>query len=67
MAIIFPNLRIQRIYRYIQLNDGQNILYKDIESALNLSAPTVRKWIRWLLKRELIFKDGKRISIAELS
>ena len=66
MAIIFPNLRIQRIYRYIQLNDGQNILYKDIERELNLSAPTVRKWIRWLRKRELIHQHGKRISIAEI-
>lgn len=65
MQIQFPNMLLSRIYRYIKLNDGQNILYKDIMEEFGISYPTVRKHIRWLLKRELITINGKRISLNE--
>lgn len=65
MDILFPNPNIYRIYKYIKLNDGQNILAKDIEAELQLSAPTVRKHLRWLLRRELIKRNGKRIYLAD--
>lgn len=63
MTISFPNPIIARIYRYIKLNDGQNILYKDIMEELNISYPTIRKYIAWLERRDLIEKSGKRITL----
>lgn len=64
MQIQFPSELLNRIYRYIKVNDGQNILYKDIMEEFNITYPTVRKYIKWLAKRELITINGKRISIT---
>lgn len=64
MNISFPNPYIQKIYRYIYLNDGQNIFYKDIMEVYPMTYPTIRKYIRWLEVRGLIKRSGKRISIV---
>lgn len=65
MNISFPNPYIQKIYHYIYLNDGHNIFYKDIMEALSITYPTVRKYIRWLEKRNIIKRTGKRIAILQ--
>lgn len=57
------NFYAQRIYNYIYRNDGQIFLQKEMAEELCLSRPTIRKYIRWLERRHLIKKTGKRISI----
>lgn len=59
----FLNKFIEKIYRYIYIHDGETILLKDICAATRISEPTVRKYIRWLERRELIKKTGKHFEI----
>lgn len=63
MNIHLPNRNLQKIYNYIKLNDGQNILYKDIRDELLISYKTIRKHMKWLERRGLIIKNGKRITL----
>lgn len=51
------------IYKYIYRNDGQTILQIDIAEETGISRPTIRKYLKWLERRNLIKKTGKRISI----
>jgi len=51
------------IYQYIYRNDGQTILQIDIAEETGISRPTIRKYLKWLERRNLIKKTGKRISI----
>lgn len=60
----FFNKYIDRIYRYIELRDGQTILIKDIAEDLDTTVVTVRKYLKWLTKRKLIKKTGKRFEIV---
>jgi len=55
----FHNKFIQSIYKYIYVHSGQTILIKDIAAETGISQPTIRKYIRWLQRRELITKKGK--------
>ena len=48
----FFNKNLAKIYKYIYIHD-----------ATALSKPTVHKYIKWLIRRELIKKDGKHFSI----
>lgn len=59
----FFNWRLDRIYKFIYIHDGETILKQDIASATRLSKPTVSKWLKWLEKRKLIKIDGKKFSI----
>ncbi len=61
--MIFFNKNIEKIYKYIYIHDNQTILIKDICRETNISKATVIKHIKWLIKRELIKKDGKHFSI----
>lgn len=60
--MIFPNAYIRKIYKYIQLHDGETILMQDLSTAIGASQPTTRKYLRWLIRRELVIKNGKRLS-----
>lgn len=51
------------IYQYIYRNDGQTILQIDIAEETGISRPTIRKYLKWLERRHLIKKTGKKISI----
>ena len=61
--INFFNRRLEKIYKYIYIHNGETILIKDIAQATAITEKTVRKWIKWLIARELIKKDGKKFSI----
>lgn len=61
----FSNRFVQKIYRYLFINDDQTILIKDICKATNISKPTVIKYIKWLELREIIRKDGKHFKILQ--
>ena len=50
----FFNKRLERLYRYIYIHDGQTILIQDMVKETQISAPTVRKLLKWLEERELI-------------
>ncbi len=58
---MFPNSYIRRIYNYIKLNDGENILIYEMSARLMISQPTIRKYLKWLERRELIRREKKRI------
>lgn len=59
----FFNGNIEKIYQYIYVHDGETILIKDIVAETGISTPTVIKWVRWLERRELIQKNGKKFKI----
>ena len=61
--VIFRDVYTQVIYNYIELHDGDLILYKDIMSKFQMSYPTIRKKINWLIKNNFIEKQGRKISI----
>jgi len=56
----FFNKRLERLYRYIYIHDGQTILIQDMVKETQISAPTVRKLLKWLEERELIKRTGKK-------
>lgn len=56
----FFNKRLERLYRYIYIHDGQTILIQDMVRETQISAPTVRKLLKWLEERELIKRTGKK-------
>ena len=57
------NKYAHKIYHYIYCNDGQTILIKDIISETQISKPTVHKYLKWLERRNLIRRAGKRFYI----
>lgn len=57
------NTYANRIYKYLLLHDGQTNLQIDISDETGLSRPTVRKYLKWLERRNIIKKTGKKISI----
>ena len=59
----FFNKRLDRIYKYLYIHDGETILRKDIARETKLCRPTVNKWLKWLEKRQLIKIDGKTFHI----
>jgi len=59
----FVNKYIDKIYKYLYIHDGETLLMKDMERELNITVKTIRKYLRWLVRREYIKKDGKKISI----
>lgn len=59
----FANKNIGKVYKYIFLHDGETILYNDIADGTGLTRQTVARHVRWLLRRELIKKTGRKFSI----
>lgn len=61
----FLNSYIQKIYNYIYINDGQTFLLQDIAEDLEISRPTINKYLKWLERRHLIKRHGKKIFTTE--
>lgn len=61
MQIQFFKRILREIYNYIKFHDGETILVKDICKELQTTRPTVKKYLDWLEKRELIGRHGKKI------
>lgn len=59
----FVNKYADKVFKYIYRHDGETILIKDIIEETGLAKGTVHKYIKWLLRRNLIIKNGKKISI----
>lgn len=58
------NFYANKIYKYIYINDGQTILIKDIIENTQISRATVFKYIRWLERRNLIKREGKKFFVV---
>lgn len=61
--INFNDLYTQIIYNYIDLHNGDLILYKDLMSKYKMSYPTIRKKVNWLIKNNYINKIGRKFFI----
>lgn len=59
----FRNRFISKIYKYLLIHDGETILIKDIVENTRISKPTVIKYVRWLERRQIIKKTGKKFEI----
>ena len=59
----FVNHYVDRIYKYLYRHDGETILLKDLVTEVGFCDKTIRKYLKWLVRREYIKKDGKKISI----
>lgn len=55
------NENANKVYQYIYIHSGETILVKDIEEWTGLTRPTVIKYIRWLIRRNLIQKIGTKV------
>lgn len=60
----FRNKYIAKIYKYIYIHDDETILIKDMSREIGICQNTIRKYIKWLEKRELIKKTGKHFKIV---
>ena len=56
----------QRIFNYIYRHREETILIKDIIEETGISKATVHKYIKWLIRRELITKNGKKFSVPNV-
>ncbi len=56
----FFNKKLERLYRYLYIHDQQIILMQEVVEEIQVSAPTVRKLLKWLEERELIKRIGKK-------
>lgn len=63
----FFNRWIDSIYRYIEVHDGETLLIKDIARDIGTTVVTVRKYLKWLTRRDLVKRTGKRFSIVNQS
>ena len=61
----FVNKYADRIYKYIYIHSGETILIKDIIEWTGFSRKTVFKYIKWLLRRNLITKNGKYFEVVQ--
>lgn len=59
----FFNSKLDQIYKYIYIHDGETLLKKNIAKDTKSCRPTVDKWLKWLEKRNLIKIDGKTFHI----
>lgn len=56
------NTYAQLIYKYIYCHDGETILQYEMANELGMCTKTARKYTKWLEKRNLIRKQGKKYS-----
>lgn len=59
----FRNKYAQKIYSYIYRHDGETVLIVDIATELKFSRTTIYKYIRYLERREVIRREGKKFFI----
>lgn len=52
-----------KIYRYIYIHSGETILIKDIIETTGISKATVHKYLNWLIRRNLIKRNGKKFEV----
>lgn len=62
--IKFPDIYTTCIYNYIQMHDGDLILYRDIMDKYKMSYPTVRRRMKWLVENNYVIKEGRRLSLT---
>lgn len=62
--INFNDLYTQIIYNYIDMHNGDLILYKDLMAKYKMSYPTIRKKVNWLIKNNYIHKNGRKFFIV---
>lgn len=62
----FRNRIIRKIYRYIYIHDGQTILINDIKKETGYCRQTISKYLKWLEKREILHRDGKKFKLLKL-
>lgn len=53
-----------KIYRYIYIHSGETILVKDIIEFTGISKATVHKYLKWLIRRNLIKRNGKKMEVV---
>lgn len=63
---MFTNRYIRMIYNYIQKHDGEIILIYEMSEALQITQPTIRKYLHWLIDRNLIRRYKKRFWIIPI-
>lgn len=61
--VTFFNKYLNKIYKYIYIHDTETILIKDIVLETGYSEKTVIKYVKWLERRDLIKKVGKKFFI----
>lgn len=59
----FINKKLDAIYKYIFIHDGDIYCQLEMEKDLNITRKTIRKYVNYLIKREYIKKDGRRLHI----
>lgn len=59
----FFNKHLDKIYKYLYIHDGETLLLKNIAAEINTSRPTLNKYLKWLERRELIQREGKKFKI----
>jgi len=60
------NKYAQKIFNYIYRHRDETILIKDIITETGFCKVTVHKYINWLIKRDLIIKNGKKFSVPNV-
>lgn len=61
--LAFRNKYANNVYKYLYRNDGQTILINDIADATGYCRQTVSKYLKWMERREIIKRSGKRINL----
>lgn len=61
----FRNKFVDKIYKYIYRHSGETILIKDIIEETGLSKATVHKYLKWLIRRQYVIKNGKKFTVAD--
>lgn len=59
----FLNKKLNAIYKYLYIHDGDIYCQSEIAKDLGFTRTTVRKYVKYLIRREYIKKDGRRIHI----
>lgn len=62
----FMNRQLDKLYKYIYIHDDQTLLLKNISAEINISRPTLNKYLKWLERRKLIQRNGKHFKIIPI-
>lgn len=62
----FMNHRLDKLYKYLYIHDKETLLLKEIAAEINISRPTLNKYLKWLERRELIQREGKHFKIIPI-
>ena len=61
----FKNKFADKTYKYIYRHSGETILIKDIIEDTGFARATVHKYLKWLIRRQYVTKNGKKFSTAD--